>query len=232
MLFPRGRPGVEACLVNTAGGITGGDRFSVRAEARPGARLTLSTQAAERAYRAQPGQSGRLDVALSAAPDAVLHWLPQETILYEGCALTRSLRIALAPGARLLMVEPVLFGRMAMGELLRAASFRDRVEITREGAPIYLDAVRLEGDITAQLARPAVADGAGAMAVLVLVAPEAEAHLSPVRALLPETGGASLLAHDLLVLRILAADAMALRRSLLPVLDRLSGDTLPTAWRL
>jgi len=231
-LFPRGRIGVEACLINTAGGITGGDRFSVSATARAGARLILSTQAAERAYRAQPGQTGRLEVSLSAEPGAVLHWLPQETILYEGCALDRTLRISLAREARLLMVEPVLFGRMAMGEALRAARFHDRVEITRDGAPVYLDAVRLEGDIAAQLARPAVADGARAMAALVLVAPGAEAHLAPVRALLPATGGASLLGPDMLVLRLLAPDAMALRRSLLPVLDRLTGDTLPTAWRL
>jgi urease accessory protein len=130
------------------------------------------------------------------------------------------------------MVEPLIFGRRAMGETLTSGRFRDRIAVTREGRPIYRDGVTLEGDIAATLARPGVAGGAGAMVSLVLVAPEAEAELAPVRALLPATGGASLLAPDILALRLLARDGQALRATLLPVLDRLTGAALPKAWRL
>jgi urease accessory protein len=151
-------------------------------------------------------------------------------ILFEGAALRRSLKIELATEARLLMVEPVVFGRAAMGEVLRDVSFHDRIEIYRNGLPLYMDALRLDGDLVAQMAR--LAKGAGAMASLVFVAPQAEAHLSAVRAMLPETGGASLLQPDLLALRLVAEDGFELRRALLPILDRLSGDTLPTSWRL
>ncbi|WP_410924275.1 urease accessory protein UreD [Rhodosalinus sp.] len=233
-VFPRPRPGagVEAILVNTAGGITGGDRFEVEARAEAGAALTLSTQACERAYRAPPGSTGRLAVRLAAGPEARLDWLPQETILYDGASLDRRLEIDLAPGARLLMVEPLIFGRRAMGETLTSGRFRDRIAVTRGGRPLYRDGVTLAGDIATTLARPGVAGGAGAMASLVLVGPEAEAELAPVRALLPATGGASLLSPDLLVLRLLARDGQALRATLLPVLDRLTGGALPKAWRL
>lgn len=230
-LFPRRTDVLQAILINSSGGVTGGDRLTVKAAAGPGARLCLTTQAAERAYRAAGGWA-RIDTRLSAEDGAVLFWLPQELILYDGASLRRSLRIDLAPSARLLMVEPVVFGRHAMGERLRAARFHDRITIFRGGAPAYADAVQLSGDIAARLARPASAAGAGAMVSLVHIAPDAESHLDAVRALMPETGGASLLQPDMLVLRLLAPDSYLMRRALLPVLDRLTGDALPTSWRL
>ncbi|TCO72010.1 urease accessory protein UreD [Rhodovulum euryhalinum] len=230
-LFPRPRDGaVDAILVNTAGGITGGDRFEAQVEARAGSHLRVTTQAAERAYRAQPGERGRVRNRLAVGPGARLDWLPQETILFEGSALERTLMADLAADARLLLVEPLVFGRAAMGEVVHDALFRDRIEIRREGVPLYLDALRLHGDVAADLARPAVAGGAGAMASLVFADPGAEAHLGPLRALMPATGGASLLRKDVLVMRLLAPDSFALRRVLVPVLMRLTGNSLPRSW--
>lgn len=232
-LFPRRAPGggVEAIAINTAGGITGGDRFSLHATAGPRAHLTLTTQAAERAYRSAGGW-GRVDTRLTVSEGATLFWLPQELILYDGSALRRSLRADLAGTARLLLVEPVIFGRTAMGEVLETARFHDEIALFRAGVPLCCDRVRMDGDIAAQLSRRAVAQAGGAMASLVCVAPDAGAHLAAIRADLPETGGASLLHPDVLVLRIVAQDGFHLRRHLLPILDRLSNDTLPTSWRL
>ncbi|WP_245582880.1 urease accessory protein UreD [Sediminimonas qiaohouensis] len=231
-VFPRAHDRLEAIMVNTAGGITGGDRLSVSATTGPGATLCLTTQAAERAYRAEGPVPGRVETRLDVATGATLFWLPQELILYDGCALERRLTAALDPAARLLFAEPVLFGRAAMGETLRTGLFRDRVSITRGGRQIYRDGLDLSGAITDRLARPSVADGAAAMCSLVYAAPEAQAELAPLRALLPMSGGASLLAPDLLIMRVVAADGHALRQTLLPVLDRLTGDSLPRSWRL
>ncbi|WP_371056495.1 urease accessory protein UreD [Rhodosalinus sp. K401] len=231
-LFPRGARGVEVCLVNTAGGLTGGDRVAVEATAGAGATITLSTQAAERAYRAEPGSEARLDVRLAAGPGARLSWLPQETILYDGAALARRLHVDLAGDARLLLVESLVFGRAAMGERLRELRFRDRIEIRRDGRLAWLDAVRLEGCAAELLARPGVAAGAGAMAALVYAGPDAAAQLGPLRAAFGASGGASLVEDGLLAARVLAPESHALRRALLPALDRLTGDSLPKAWRL
>ena len=130
------------------------------------------------------------------------------------------------------MVEPILFGRTAMGETLTDATFRDRISVTRQGQPLYLDGVSLTGDLAVRLARASSGNGAAAMVSLLYVAPDAEAHLDPLRALLPPTGGASLLAPDMLTLRLVAPDGHALRTHLLPALDRLSRGALPTSWRL
>lgn len=233
LLFPRpSDAALQGVLVNTAGGITGGDLFSLRASAAPGTTLTLSTQTAERAYRAQPGQTGQLRTRLKVAAGARLNWMPQETILFDGSALTRRLDITMAATARLLLCEPLIFGRAAMGETLTHAHFHDRIEITRDGAHLFKDALRLSGDIAAHMARPTIAAGAGALATLVYIAPDAVTHLDPVRAMIGPDAGASLLQPGTLVLRVLAPDGFALRAQLIPVLTRLSGGPLPRPWMI
>jgi len=232
LLFPRSGVQLQAIMINTAGGVTGGDRFTLDARVGAGTRLSLTTQAAERAYRAQPAEIGQIRSMATVGDAACLHWLPQELILYDGCSIQRQLRIDLAATARLLMVEPIVFGRTAMGECLSAGHFRDRIEVNRAGRPLYRDALHLSGDIAARLARDAVAGGAVAMAGLLYVAPDAAAHLDHVRALLGDHGGASLLRADVLALRLVAADSHLLRQHLLPVLDLLSQSNLPASWRL
>ncbi len=232
LLFPKTADAFQAIVVNTAGGITGGDDFHLHATAGAGAHLTLTSQAAERAYRAQAGQIGHVDNRLHVEDGGSLFWLPQETILYNEAALHRRLVVDLAGNARFLMVEPVLFGRRAMGEDVTTLQFRDRVEIRREGMPLYHDGVTLEGSVGQVLDRPATGNGARAMASLVYVDPSAAGRLATVRAHLGAVGGASLLQTDVLVARILAEDGFALRRALLPVLDLLTDNTLPQSWRL
>ncbi len=233
LVFPQSpNPGAEVILVNTAGGVTGGDKYTLDAEVTENATLSVTTQAAERAYRAQRGEIGHITTKLSISDHAYLKWLPQELILFERCSLNRRLHIDLTAHARLLMVEPVVFGRAAMPETLREVMFQDRIRITRNGQPIYIDGMNLVGDATAHLARPAIANGAGAMASVVMVAPDAANHLNTVRALLSGTAGASMLSETTLVIRQLAGDSFELRRSLIPILEYLSNNTLPTSWRL
>lgn len=222
----------EAILVNTAGGITGGDRFTLDVEVQTGAALTLTTQAAERAYRAQRGELGKVSTTLSVHSKAYLYWLPQELILFDRCALQRRLVVDLKEDARFLMVEPIVFGRTAMTETLRNIRFHDRIRITRQDKPLYLDGVDIIGDAAVHLARPAIANGAGAMASLVLVSPDAQAQLVAIRRMLPPSAGASLIAKDVLVLRHLATDSFELRRDLVPILDHLTNNSLPISWRL
>lgn len=232
-LFPRPRgQALDAVLLNTAGGITGGDRFEIAATAGPDTQLTLTTQAAERAYKAQPGETGRMRTRLTVQDGARLDWLPQETILFDGARLDRRLSADLAGDARFLMVEPVIFGRHAMGETLTSGQFTDRIDIRRDGDLIFADRTALSGDIAAHLARPAIAGGAGAMAAVLLAAPEAETRLNAARATLPETGGVSLIRDDLLFARLLAPDGFTLRKSLLPLIAALTDTPLPRTWTI
>ena len=223
---------MQAVLLNCAGGVTGGDRFSISARAEARTVLTLTTQAAERIYRALPGEKGRIETRLDVANSARVNWLPQETILFDGCSLERSLTIELQEGAALLLAEPLVFGRLEMGETLTLAHFLDRIEIRRAGIPIYMDRVHLVADVQAQLDRPGIAGGARAMAFVVYVSPDAEAQLAMLRHHLPRHAGASLLHADVLVMRILSRDSNEMRSCLVPMLDHLSHGGLPRCWSI
>jgi urease accessory protein len=232
-LFPHNHGAINnAVLINTAGGITGGDSMCFTGHAEPGTTLTVTTQAAERAYRATGQEMGQVTNTLHVEQNAQINWIPQETILFENSALSRSTCIDLHTDARLLFCEPLVFGRLAMKEQLRSARFHDRVEITRGGTPLYVDAVQINGDIHAHLDRPFIANGARAMANLIYIAPNASAHLDPIRAVLPSTGGASMLADDVLTMRLLAADSYELRQTLVPILRRVLHSDLPRCWMI
>lgn len=232
-LFPRAAAGgLTGVFLNTSGGMTGGDRLSIDAMAATDSRLTLTSQAAERVYLAQPGPPARLTTSLAVAQGARIDWLPQETILFNGAALQRRLDVDLAPDATFMCIEPLVFGRLSMGETLTTGSFADNITIRRDGVPVFADAVRLSGDIATQLSGPATARGQFAMASVIYAAADAEALLSPLRALLPKTAGASLIRPGVLYARILAPDSYILRQSLVPIIARLHGAAPPKTWML
>ena len=232
-IFPRPKMGaIEAVMINTAGGITGGDRFSTKVTAHDHAKISLTTQAAERIYRAPDATPGSMQTRLEVKSNAQLYWLPQETILFEGSRLHRRLEVEVTRDSKFLMVEPIVFGREASGEILNFCSLDDRVCITTEGTPIYVDRIKLDGDVALILKRSAVADGLRSMASIVLVDKMAKAMIDGVRTLLPSSGGASLLADNILAIRLLCTDSFALRTALLPILKHLTQNAVPKNWRL
>ncbi|MHA6263564.1 urease accessory protein UreD [Arenibacterium sp. CAU 1754] len=233
LLFPRtASPALTAVSLNTAGGMTGGDRFENHAKASTNSELTLTTQAAERIYRAQTGHEARIATDLRVSPGARLNWLPQETILFNQSALRRRLTAELATDAKLLMVEPIVFGRTAMGETVTQGHLRDVVRIRRDGALIFADATRLEGEIDRHLTSSAIAGKAGAMANILYAAPDAERFLPALRALVPGTGGVSLIRPGVLFGRLLAADSYLMRQTLIPMIQTLLTAPLPKTWTL
>ncbi len=229
--FPRRTDAVEGIMLNTSGGLTGGDRFETTARAGPDSRLVLTTQAAERAYRSTSGLA-RVSTCLSVTRGAVLHWLPQELIVFDGAALDRRLVIDVTDGAEAVLIEPVVFGRRAMGETRVSGTFRDRITLCHNGTQRYWDRINMNGAISDRLDRPAIACGMTALASGLYFGPRAEALLPMIRRVLPETGGASLIAPDLLTIRLLAADSFHLRQTLVPMLQHLTQSTLPKSWSL
>ena len=222
--------GLSAMLVNTAGGIAGGDRFDIAISLSERAGLTLTTAAAEKIYRA-PDEAAELNIALKVAPGANLAWLPQETILFDRAKISRKIDIDLAEGASLLLCEIVVFGRTAMGETMRHGSFVDRWRVRRGGRLVFAETVRLEGDIGAKLARPAIANGGAAIATALIV-PGDEALLERIRELADDFGGEVGLSawNGFAMARFCAQDAARLRADMMAVLGRASRAPLPRLW--
>ncbi|MFC6489877.1 urease accessory protein UreD [Nitratireductor sp. GCM10026969] len=224
--------GLEAVLINTAGGLTGGDRLEWKADAAPGSKLVLTTQACERIYRST-GDDARVSTTLKIGPGAHVDWLPQETILFEASRLHRTLTVDLAEGATLTAVEAVLLGREAMGEAARSARLRDRWEIRHEGRLVHAEANRLTGDGFEREA-PSLLDGNNAFATVLAITPDAAEKLEALRALLdPHISAAASAVGERLVLRVLAPSGLELRRVIAPAIALLSGaGALPRLWTI
>jgi urease accessory protein len=233
--FPRPvTPGwADVTTLNTSGGVASGDRLMSEFVVGEGARAVISAQAAERFYRAPAGVPSLVRTRVDVAPGAAAEWLPQETILFDNCALDRRLEINLASDAWFLGVESMVFGRAAMGETVEQAWLRDALRVRRDGRWLLHDSVRMDGPVSALLGRPAVAAGARAVATLLHVAPEAEAFLTPVREALEENGAETGVSawNGMLVARMLAPDSALLRQAVAAALNVIRAPRpLPRVW--
>ncbi|MEM9678205.1 MAG: urease accessory protein UreD, partial [Pseudomonadota bacterium] len=173
---------------------------------------------------------------------------PQETILFDGSALERTVSVNMAVTARLLLVEPIVLGREAMGECLTQCHFRDRWTINRESNLIHAEALALSKgpprDQSAVTVDPLIGAqtlaGHLAMATVLLVSQDANRHIEPLRSILTgseESGdlqnGAASTWNGKLLARLVANDAYSLRRTLIPILELLNdGANMPKAWSL
>ena len=137
-------------LINTAGGMAGGDRFSIEPVARRGRALLAGTAAAEKIYRSTGADSAVAHEARRRRPGAMLAWLPQETILFDRARLSRRIDVDLRRMPRLVMAEAIVFGRSAMGEVVQKAALLDRWRVRRGGKLIFAENMRLDGAVARQ----------------------------------------------------------------------------------
>ena len=221
--------GLSGVFVNTAGGVAGGDSFDIEIAAGQGARLTLTTAAAEKVYRA-PGAAAQLNIALKVAAGAHLGWLPQETILFDRARVHRRFDIELDEAASLLLCEIVVFGRTAMGERMEQGEFFDRWRLRRGGKLVFAETVRLDGNIGAKLGRSAVAKGGAAIGTALIV-PGDEPLIERIREASESFAGEVGISawNGFAMARFCAQDAAHLRADMMAVLAR-TGAALPRLW--
>ncbi|UQR62675.1 urease accessory protein UreD [Bradyrhizobium sp. C-145] len=221
--------GLSGVFVNTAGGVAGGDRFDIEITAADAARLTLTTAAAEKVYRAQDKAAG-LNIGLRVGAGAHLSWLPQETILFDRARVHRRFDIALDEAASLLLCEIVVFGRTAMGERMEQGEFVDRWRLSRGGRLVFAETVRLHGHIGEKLAQSAVAKSGAAIGTALIV-PGDEALVERIREASESFAGEVGISawNGFAMARFCAQDAARLRADMMAVLAR-TGTALPRLW--
>lgn len=223
----------EAVLINTAGGLTGGDDIRISARFASGTNAVITTQACERIYKASAG-SAHVSSRLVVAKGANARWLPQETILFDGASLSRKMHADLEEGASLLACEALILGRPAMGEYVHCARLTDEWTISIGGRPVFIDRLGLDGDLSAELNRAAIGNGARCFASVMAAGPSTARQCETARKLIAASGlpgGASDLGGVMLA-RVLAPNSHELRAALLPLLEALGNAPLPRVWRI
>jgi urease accessory protein len=221
---------LEAVMVNTGGGLTGGDAFDIDVSVGENARLVVTSTAAEKIYRSL-GPPATVDVRMSVASGATLTWLPQETILFDKAVLHRRIEVDLADDARLVLIEPVVFGRTGMGETVRSGELHDRWRVRRSGRLIYAEGTRLEGHVSEALGETAGANGGVAVATALIV-PGDEALTDAIHAMAGEFQGevGASAWNGRAVVRFCARDGAALRHDITCALGPLRAAPLPRLW--
>ncbi len=230
--FPRTHAShAEAVIINTGGGVVGGDRIALEFSVNEGADAIVTTQAAERIYRST-GPNAEVRASLRVADGARLIWAPQETILFSGARLRRTYEVDVPSSGNLLFGESMIFGRVASGEVMAGGALNDRWRIRRDGRLVFAEANRLDALTEDVLQRPALLGAARAAACVLYVAPDAEARLACARAALEGAGAMAAASawNGMLVVRIVAPDAADMRRAMVRVMQELSGASMPRVW--
>lgn len=221
---------LDAVIVNTAGGMTGGDRFDLEIAVGAGAQLTVTTAAAERIYRSL-GPATEITLRLEVGTNGALAWLPQLMIGFDRFRLRRTIDVRLAGNAGLLFAEATVFGRSAMGESVSEGQLLDRRRVRVDGRLVFADTIGLDGDIAERLAQAAVAKRGVAIASVLKLPADEDCALA-VRSLedrfIGEVGVS--VWKGLMVARLVAPDGAALQRDLISVLHALGAHPLPRLW--
>jgi urease accessory protein len=217
IMFPRTghRTVEEAVLINTAGGIAGGDRLECSVAALPGASIAVTSQAAEKVYRALY-EPARVVTRLKARESAKLAWLPQETIVFNRARLHRTTEIELFSGAELLALEWLVLGRAAHGEVVVGGDITDSWRVKRDGRLIWADSFRITDEILPHLNRRALLANGKAVATLIYFGPYLEKRLDLLREIIPSLGCncAATLVSGLIVVRFAVKESSGLKPAL------------------
>jgi urease accessory protein len=216
-MFPRtGHCAVEeAVIINTAGGIAGGDRLECSVAALPGASIRVTSQAAEKVYRAL-NEPAHVTTRLQARESTRLAWLPQETIIFNWARLHRTTEIELFPGAELLALEWLVLGRAAHGEIVVGGSITDSWRVKKDGRLIWADSFRITDEIFPHLKTKALLSNCNAIATLIYFGPYVDKRLDLLREIIPSLGCncAATLVSGLIVVRFAAKESSDLKLAL------------------
>ena len=231
---------LQAVLLNTAGGLTGGDVINWSATAGAGSRLIISTAACEKLYRTH-GPEATQSTQLLVENGARLDWLPQENIIFNGAALKRTLDVQVAADATALLVESIVLGRQAMQESIDSLQLHDRWRIYRDGRLLHAEDLRLDIRAPGDARKTSMLHHFSAFSTVILVSPlsaetlhimaNAINQLAPSNTLML-TAATSVMSHRL-VLRVLADNSQSLRKFLIPCIERLSDSlAIPQVWNV
>ncbi|MGQ0621628.1 MAG: urease accessory protein UreD [Panacagrimonas sp.] len=136
---------MDLLILHPPAGIAGGDRLSIDLSLERGAQARITTPGAAKWYRSS-GVEARQNLRLSVADDAVLEWLPQEAIVFDGARVCTETDIVCAESARACGWDIWMLGRRASNEQFSRGYLHQRTRLRRGGRLLWSERVRLAGD--------------------------------------------------------------------------------------
>jgi urease accessory protein len=218
----------EAVIINSSGGTAGGDRLEIEVVALNNASVAVTTQAAEKIYRAldRPAQ---VATKLKACGTSKLAWLPQETIVFNQARVRRQTEIELCSGAELIALEWLVLGRAARGEEVVSGHISDSWRIKRDGHLIWADGFRVSDEVFASLHRKALLSNWKAIGTLIYFGPSLDTRLRILREMAAslDCHCAATIVGAIIIVRVAAGAGSDLRRGLRSLLEQFSRELGP-----
>ena len=223
----------EAVLINTAGGIAGGDQLRCDVTVAANAGIAFTSQTAERVYRALD-EPARVLTGLKVTDGARLAWFPQETIIFNWARLHRETEIEVSSGAELLALEWLVFGRAAHGEQLFGGQIVDQWRVKCDGRLVWADSFRVVEEVFPHLQRRALLGNCKAIATLIYFGPELDKRLEILRDISGSLDCfcAATSVSGLIIVRLAAETSSKLKLALRALLLRVGSEFGPGPFRV
>jgi urease accessory protein len=173
-------------LLHPPGGVAGGDQLDLSFHVEPDARVLMTTPGATKFYRAEHGLSTQ-SMTMNVAQGAVCEYLPQETILFDGANAAIHTHVSLTGDATYVGWDFFCLGRPAADERFVTGQIRQRIDILRDGRPIWFERAQLSGNSPSMAARHALA-GHATWGTMVYAGPLREDGAARVRAAIGADG--------------------------------------------
>ena len=143
-LYPEGAGVCQVIIVHPPGGIVGGDSLAIDIEAGNGAQVQVTTPGAAKWYRSSGAIAGA-DTTLRVHAGALVEWLPQDNLLFDGARAAIRLRVELTADARFIGWDVMSLGRTESGERFTSGCLHQSFELLRDDALIWCERTALDG---------------------------------------------------------------------------------------
>lgn len=140
--YPEG----EVChvyVLHPPGGVVGGDRLKLAINARPGSHGLITTPGASKFYRSA-GKTAQLHQQFNVAEDALLEFLPLESIYFPATELSSKISIDLHATAKFAAWEIHCFGLPANNENFTAGNVLLNTEVKVDGKLLLHDRLKID----------------------------------------------------------------------------------------
>lgn len=201
-------------LLHPPGGMVAGDVLAISVDVNKAAHTLLTTPAAGKLYRVADGAPPQYQgVHAHLAEQAILEWLPQETILFNGAKGELWNRFELTGSAQLMAWDIICLGRRASGETFDSGEVKQRLEIYRDGKPVFIDRIHFVGASEMLSAPWGMAGEPVCGTFLITVDPRLELSMDALREQLPSGPQWGLSRRgEVLIVRYLGVSAEQCRR--------------------
>ncbi|HQT26658.1 MAG TPA: urease accessory protein UreD [Burkholderiales bacterium] len=200
-------------LLHPPAGIAGGDRLEIEALLEEGSHALMTTPGAGKFY-GSIGPEASVSCQFEVGKNAVLEWLPQETIVFDGAKARTTTKVNLDEEASFIGWEVICLGRRASGERFDSGFLGLSTRLERNGIPFWLERGLLEGGSPLLKSKAGLSGFSSSCTLLASGKGMSPALLAACREILPQETGALhglTMLPDLLVGRYLGHSSEAAR---------------------